>query len=25
MGELALYDAGWDEWGRDPELPLVRG
>lgn len=25
MGELALYDAGWDEWGRDPQLPLVRG
>lgn len=25
MDELALYDAGWDEWGRDPQLPLVRG
>jgi thiosulfate/3-mercaptopyruvate sulfurtransferase len=21
----ALYDAGWDEWGRDPELPVARG
>jgi thiosulfate/3-mercaptopyruvate sulfurtransferase len=20
-----LYDAGWDEWGRDPELPVARG
>jgi thiosulfate/3-mercaptopyruvate sulfurtransferase len=22
---VALYDAGWDEWGRDPELPVARG
>ena len=21
----ALYDAGWDEWGRDPALPVARG
>ena len=21
----SLYDAGWDEWGRDPELPVARG
>ena len=21
----ALYDAGWDEWGRDRELPVARG
>ena len=21
----ALYDAGWDEWGRNPELPVARG
>ena len=23
--DAALYDAGWDEWGRDPELPIERG
>jgi thiosulfate/3-mercaptopyruvate sulfurtransferase len=23
--QAALYDAGWDEWGRDPELPVARG
>ncbi len=23
--DAALYDAGWDEWGRDQELPVVRG
>jgi radical SAM protein with 4Fe4S-binding SPASM domain len=22
---VALYDAGWDEWGRDPKLPIARG
>jgi thiosulfate/3-mercaptopyruvate sulfurtransferase len=21
----SLYDASWDEWGRDPALPVVRG
>jgi thiosulfate/3-mercaptopyruvate sulfurtransferase len=21
----SLYDAGWDEWGRDPKLPVARG
>lgn len=25
LAEAALYDAGWDEWGRDPELPVARG
>ena len=23
--EAALYDAGWDEWGRDLERPVARG
>ncbi len=23
--DVSLYDAGWDEWGRDPELPAARG
>ena len=23
--DATLYDAGWDEWGRDPELPVARG
>jgi thiosulfate/3-mercaptopyruvate sulfurtransferase len=23
--DAALYDAGWEEWGRDPELPVARG
>ena len=23
--DVSLYDAGWDEWGRDPELPVARG
>jgi thiosulfate/3-mercaptopyruvate sulfurtransferase len=23
--DVSLYDAGWDEWGRDPELPVGRG
>ncbi|HUF01488.1 MAG TPA: sulfurtransferase [Gaiellaceae bacterium] len=23
--DAALYDAGWDEWGRDPALPVARG
>jgi thiosulfate/3-mercaptopyruvate sulfurtransferase len=22
--DAMLYDAGWDEWGRDPELPVAR-
>jgi thiosulfate/3-mercaptopyruvate sulfurtransferase len=21
----SLYDASWEEWGRDPTLPVVRG
>jgi thiosulfate/3-mercaptopyruvate sulfurtransferase len=23
--DASLYDAGWDEWGRDPALPVARG
>jgi len=23
--DTALYDAGWDEWGRDPRRPVARG
>jgi thiosulfate/3-mercaptopyruvate sulfurtransferase len=23
--DVALYDASWEEWGRDPALPLARG
>jgi thiosulfate/3-mercaptopyruvate sulfurtransferase len=23
--DASLYDAGWDEWGRDPTLPVARG
>ena len=23
--DVSLYDAGWDEWGRDPSLPVARG
>lgn len=23
--DASLYDAGWDEWGRNPELPVARG
>ncbi len=23
--EVALYDASWEEWGRDPSKPIVRG
>jgi thiosulfate/3-mercaptopyruvate sulfurtransferase len=23
--QAALYDAGWDEWGRDPDRPVARG
>jgi thiosulfate/3-mercaptopyruvate sulfurtransferase len=25
IADASLYDAGWDEWGRDPELPVARG
>jgi thiosulfate/3-mercaptopyruvate sulfurtransferase len=23
--DVSLYDAGWDEWGRDPKLPVAHG
>jgi thiosulfate/3-mercaptopyruvate sulfurtransferase len=23
--DVSLYDASWDEWGRDPSLPIARG
>jgi thiosulfate/3-mercaptopyruvate sulfurtransferase len=23
--DVSLYDASWDEWGRDPSLPVARG
>ena len=23
--DASLYDAGWDEWGRDPTRPVARG
>jgi len=23
--DAVLYDAGWDEWGRNPDLPVARG
>src|SRR5207245_2732956 len=23
--DVTLYDASWEEWGRDPELPVARG
>lgn len=25
VANTSLYDAGWDEWGRDPERPVARG
>jgi thiosulfate/3-mercaptopyruvate sulfurtransferase len=25
ISEVRLYDASWEEWGRDPELPVARG
>jgi len=25
IDDAAIYDAGWDEWGRDPRLPVTRG
>lgn len=24
VADVGLYDASWDEWGRDPELPVAR-
>ena len=24
IDEVALYDASWEEWGRDPQRPVAR-
>ncbi len=25
LADVTMYDAGWEEWGRDPERPVARG
>jgi thiosulfate/3-mercaptopyruvate sulfurtransferase len=25
VADVSLYDPSWEEWGRDPKLPVARG